>query len=1286
MSAIRSLMRWLLPLAALLLAMVALVLLSLRLGLGFLDLAKPRLEALLSARFDAVVEIRELQGDLSYLDPSLAIAGFSIRSRTGLGSVPLIEVEKGHLRLNTLASLREGLPVVEDARLGGITVHVYQDGEGRWHWPDPAELPSELLPDTAFNLDRLDFWVGVLLRQRAWVEDAQLILHGQEQRALLKAPQLLMTGDARRTHLEGTVYLNDERDAAIEAVMEIQPGQSGLRDFSAALQADMRLGSLMGLAAVVGRGAPMRLEAASGDARLWARWQRGQLADARLDVKVPLLAMSHDARNGELRTIVLETLAARGQWLRREDGWEAWLEGEAGSADWDAPETLSDASGPALPTHWNIKRQGDDWWLNTSEFALDAMAAWRDRLPLPGALDRAIATLDPRGRVAGLRVGREDGQWLARASLHDVEVSPWQQAPGGGPLDMWVEARELTGKVRFAGDTDSRLVFPDIYADPLALDYAHGEVVWSYDGPRSVVSGRNLAGGWQGSEVTGGFGLSAGKGQRGGLGLTLDFRDVNAIDTPLVEWLPVGILGDDLLDWLSSGVSGRVAEGSLRLHVPLAGGGERVDPTFGLTLAIEDGRLPIAPDWPFLEGIEGQLRLQDATLEASVEQAESLGIEAREGRVVLDDGRLEVDGRLDASAEALRRFLMALPIEGVEAVESWQGEGQTMGELALSLPLETPEALALEIATSVDFPRLEYRPLGLMFRDLEGPLTWRQRGEEGGLEGRVAGRLLGGSVSAEIDTLAGGLDLSGSAEGEALGDMIGSEAQGSGLGGLIDGRFDWQGRLSLAEGASVLRLESDLQGLEIALPAPLGKARTETKRLRVDVGLSEGRVEGRLGDQLRLRWRELAGTPAGQGQVSLGRTPTSAWPSEAGWWVEAYQPRIDLDAWGGVLSSLQGEGGTTVSGGSSQMLQAVHLETDCLAIGERCLGWLEATATPRAGGWGLALDSSLAEGRLDYRPGSAEPLDIALERLSLDRLIPEGTGRVEFLDEISTPSAPDPEPFPAWMAELPDGRLRIADIDRQGQRFGPFTARWQASGQRLTIAPLGLSLGEIAARGELVWEAAGPADSLSRARLDLDGRDLGTAMERLGQPASIRSAETRVKSQLAWQGAPWQFALERSRGSIEASLRDGRFVNLESPSARLVGLLNVDNLLRRLRLDFSDVTGQGTAFDRVNGAATLYGGILETRGPVEVEGPATRFTLDGQVNLQRRELDMRLGVTVPVSRNLPLAAVIAGAPIIGGALFIADKLFGDTLDRVTRIHYRVRGPWTSPQISVESAE
>ena len=223
-------------------------------------------------------------------------------------------------------------------------------------------------------------------------------------------------------------------------------------------------------------------------------------------------------------------------------------------------------------------------------------------------------------------------------------------------------------------------------------------------------------------------------------------------------------------------------------------------------------------------------------------------------------------------------------------------------------------------------------------------------------------------------------------------------------------------------------------------------------------------------------------------------------------------------------------------------------------------------------------------------------------------------------------------------------------------------------------------------QGSLVWEASGSQASLTRSRLALTGGDPGTALAALGQDVAVRAERLDVDSQLAWPGAPWQFALARSRGSLNVDMVDGTFANISSPSAKVVGLLNVDNLLRRLRLDFSDVTGEGTAFDRVSGAATLYGGVLETEGPIRIDGPATDFTLDGSADLARRQLDLMLGVTVPVSNNLPLAAVAVGAPVVGGALFVADKLFGDVIDRVTRIHYLVQGPWTSPRITLESAQ
>ena len=59
---------------------------------------------------------------------------------------------------------------------------------------------------------------------------------------------------------------------------------------------------------------------------------------------------------------------------------------------------------------------------------------------------------------------------------------------------------------------------------------------------------------------------------------------------------------------------------------------------------------------------------------------------------------------------------------------------------------------------------------------------------------------------------------------------------------------------------------------------------------------------------------------------------------------------------------------------------------------------------------------------------------------------------------------------------------------------------------------------------------------------------------------------------------------------------------------------------------------------------------------------------------------------MPGRQTLPIAAIAVGAPVVGGALFIADQLFGSALDRATTIHYRARGPWTSPQVTLESSE
>ena len=116
------------------------------------------------------------------------------------------------------------------------------------------------------------------------------------------------------------------------------------------------------------------LDESSGRARLWGRWHRGRLADARLALDIGRLAVSHADEGGERHAIELSEVEGRGQWLRRDDGWEAWFEGDAVSSDATEPDDLEAPWGPALPHRWQLAGDADGWWLDTSAFDVGSLA------------------------------------------------------------------------------------------------------------------------------------------------------------------------------------------------------------------------------------------------------------------------------------------------------------------------------------------------------------------------------------------------------------------------------------------------------------------------------------------------------------------------------------------------------------------------------------------------------------------------------------------------------------------------------------------------------------------------------------------------------------------------------------------------------------------------------------------------------------------------------------------------------------------------------------------------
>jgi len=1269
--------KWLVFFLASCLGILAGLLLLLRLAMSQAAWLEPHLETLLESRLGAPVDIQHLALSLSGNDPALTLSGVSAATPAG---EKLFALDELHLRLDSWQTLTTLTPVFNDAYMQGLAVHLYQASSMAWGWPKPAKLPLALEAEPDIDLAVIDAWVGMILRQQIQVEHSRIVLHGVSEQLTLHAPLLSLSGDERRTRLQGSVNIDaparQGQDAELPAAhlrAEVQPGSQGLRDFSAAMQLDMQLDHLTLLASILQPEDTPQFTEAGGEAQLWGRWQSATLQEARLGLDMPRLTLKQDQQRA-----VLSNVQASGIWQREGEGGKAWLSGDAQSVEWAQPEAVGE--GPALPRHWQFSHQPGRWELLTSQFELASLAAWREYMLLPESVTRALRTLNPRGQVNGLRMGQKNGEWRVDASISRLMASPWQQAPGGGPFDAWVQARDVRGRVLFSSEGESALDLPELFAAPLELSHAEGEIQWVYDGPTALVSGKQLKVSWNDAEVSGGFGLVNTK-EQGRFGLDLAFSNVDAVNRPLDKWLPVAIIDTGLRDWLS-GVKGVVDQGSIQVGLPLGASRFETTPTAIVDLDISQGSLPLLPDWPRLTDIAGTLSWRpEEGLHAQVQQAFSQGVKVRQGEVRVQDGRLEVNGQLGSDMASLQQFLAATPLLDNGQLDDVRAEGQLAAELDLALPIDAPEELDLAVRITPDIREVTYLPHDLSLEDIGGELNWQQAaGQPGELLGSLAGRWLDGEVQATLKAdrqvvLEGQLALS------TLLDRMNVATQLPWLSGITRwrGQLDWRDQPRL-------QIESALEGVRLDLPAPFTKPAREAWPWTLTADMASGQIESVLDGRAYWRSHSINGQMAGI--LHLGEAAGSPrWPTQPGWQLRADLARFDLLAWQSALAPLgqDSPSSTGASGGVPDWQLA--LNTGCLEWQATCLGRLSASGEQTAEGIDLSVDGEMFSGRVDYRPLAQHPLDIMVDHIDLDTLLdipssPLAFQQVaqpdEWWDEVQT-RRPTLAGMPEWLSRLPNGRLRLAELGVVGQRLGPMTAYWRTQGQRFTLAPVGLTLGQLSLRGELEW-AGSSIHSTTSADVTIQGGDVGTALERLGQPVVMRSRTTDVQADLNWPGAPWQFSLSRAQGRLETDVRDGRFVSLNSTTARLVGLLNMDNILRRLRLDFSDFTGEGTAFDRVYGSANAGKGHLRLDGPLIINAPATQIRVTGSADLLSRELDQRLSIALPISQSLPIAALAVGAPVVGGALLLAHSLFGDTLGQVTTINYLIQGPWAAPQV------
>lgn len=1234
---------------------------------------RPDLEAQARETLGMPVSVGSLEGGWAGFSPLLVAHDLLLGE--GAGALRLDHVR---MRPDLLQSLLARRLRIDSLEFEGLKLSLREDEQGKWSLVGlPSREPRKPL-DPSVVLKGLEQIASLSLL------DSQLTLepHGQAPFTLTQVNLSLSNAEGQQ-RLDGHLRLPDGLPLSwsLRTRLDAQDWLQSQAEFYLSLpQSDWAAWLPRALTR------DWHLERLRAGGELWLSWADAGLQRGVIRLHAPELVGNY----AERPPVSLQDLAVTGYFQRNGADFRVLLDSLAA--------TLG-------PTRWGEVQVGvehrassalheEQWAISADRLHLPPIASVVQAMaPLPKTAANLLAGLQPRGTLRNIELfykpqASASARLSYAANLDRVAFNAFGGVPAAENVSGSVVGDLGAGELRLDAP-DAILHLANVFPRPWHYRHVGGRLLWHIDEEAVTLIAPYLQTQGEEGNAAGDFliRLRRDPAEEDYMDLRVGMRDGDASYTE--KYLPTA-LSPDLAGWLKTAIrSGRVDEGYFLYQGSLNKGALDTARSLGLFFKIQGTELDYRQGWPGLHEARGEVFVEDSGVRVRLSSGRILDsqVTAAQADIPLGRGvlpRLQLKGELDSSIGEGLRFVREAPLKGASAIfVGWEGEGALKGGLSLDIPLRRDERqppLGVQIALTTSGARLKIAQAKLQLEQLQGNFDYDIARGLSSKDARA--QIFGQPVRAEaIAEGSNGQPLTriratGRVSWPALSEWL-SLTQTLPLSGELPYRLD----LSLDGQDSLLTVDSDLRGLRIDLPEPLGKpeqvARQSHFRMTLDTSTER---------HYRLDYGDLASLAmaAPQGQLVGGRAELRLGGQEAelpvseGLWVRGSLESLEWDAWREVLAPL-----TPVTLGSGQQAEAsppwlrgAELQIGHFQGGGLTLSQLSASLTPASGGWQLDLNSPQAKGRILVPKGKSQPIDADLEYLVLQP--PASTGAVS--EQGGTPPYRDPlariDP-----RQIPPLDVRIKSLQRGAEQIGAWSFKARPSADGVGFSELDLDLKGLRVSGNAGWEGR-PGSGSSWYKGRVRGGDLAPVLKAWGFAPSTTSKRFRVDVDGRWPGSPAAMHIERYSGSLDFSLRKGQFLEVDGSAARVFGLLNFDAIGRRLRLDFSDLFGRGLSYDEVKGLLDGHDGVFATRTPITMEGPSNDIEMEGTLDLPSNRIDARLRVTLPISSNV-MAVLLVGAPAVGGALFVVDKLLGNRVSRFASVKYRVEGSWQEPKITYD---
>lgn len=1244
---------WLLSVVALFVA--AVVLAAGRLWVPTLGEYRAEVEALASEALQKTVTIGRMEGAWRGLSPILKLRDVII-TEPGQPEAALAigEVQIGIDVKNYLYERRQ---LLENIDVIGADVTVIRDPDGNFHinrmtYASGGDTSLAAL----FDIDRLSIHDSIISYEDQRAErypvrfsDVTLVLDNNDENPLLSGYAMLPQQLGRR----------------IDVAAEIRntgghPGQWDGRFYLQGQALKISQDNLRTLASDVN-------VSGTADLRCWINLDAGQLKQVRGELQVTALQL-HQQGEDAGTDYAIDRFSGDFGWRKRPGGWQftaQQLVVEQGAA-------VREAAGVSIAQR---SHRGDAYYTGeiTGLYLEDLQSLIRTAPGIPEAQRHRVARLQLQGLIEKFYInvtqtGDRSTVQGFDMTFRDLGIRP-ADGPGFSGLRGSATGMQDSGAVwlrtRHAGFFDA-----GVFRDDLRFDAVTGEVGWQRQDGDLAITGDSLH--FENADLafTADLDLSIPQSDAAPvIDLQLDVQRGQL--GSIKHYLPARVMPVTGVAWLDrSLVSGDIRAGSVVLKGPLDklpfdnGEGQ-----LEVRLPVTNAVLDYNADWTPIRNLAAQVNFSGRSMDivsrqGNIRTASLAYVNARIRDLAKPD--LQLKGTVTGDLPVMLAELGSSPLGELYGgfVDRVTASGTTKLDLDVFVPLHGKgREINVKGTIHLENNGLKVNASGIGFERIGGKLAFNSSGIFGtGLQARLLDTPVSVDVRTESPDAVTRIDIRGPLD---LVSIVADEQPA--LDGILNGNSDWDVRLGIAplkgrkEKPDVsLELASSLEGIAIDLPAPFGKAAADNRPLSVSVekiAHPEHLVQFRYADLLQ----GVLGIGGGehgmalqQGNIMTGVHPVTM-PDSRELFIGGRLERFALAEWQPVFSRFEGDAGPPVrldmEIGRLELLQ--HGLTDVT---------LRAVETGMVQNFMLGGPTVKGTVRLERGKADIERVAADLELLKLRRLEDAADGA----------TASDPNDFPGL-----DIAIKLLKYD--GMKIGKVQLQTGTAPNTVQVSRLAVEsdMLSLEAAGDWRMEAGQP---VSQFDIEVTGGKLENLLREFDYQEDVTGGDIRGSLRASWPGAPWAFRPAVVDGKLHLVIKDGQLLNIKPGAGRVFGLVSLHTLPRRLSLDFDDLYKKGYAFDRIEGHFTLTDGDAYTSDLV-IEGPAAHIDISGRIGLEDEDYDELVTVVPHVSSSLPIAGAIAGGPVVGAALLLADHLLGDELEKRTKFahkQYTVTGPWSDP--------